>query len=313
MSIVFGPIPSRRLGRSLGINNIPPKVCSYACIYCQVGNTDSMSINREEFYSPDQIVKEVSDKVEELNNAGEKIDYLSFVPDGEPTLDINLGEIIGRLKSLGIKIAVITNASLLWKLDLREELNAADWVSVKVDTVYYDIWHRINRPHGKLILKNILEGICEFAKSFEGELYTETMLVGNMNDGLESLNKTAEFIRTLNAKKSYILVPTRPPAEKYVSIPSEFNLNEAYQIFNNYLSNIEFLISDEGTDFTSLGKVEAELLSITSVHPMREDAVKKFVSKVNAKWQIIENLVESNKLKRIMYKGENYFLKKFDS
>ena len=147
MSIVFGPIPSRRLGRSLGINNIPPKVCSYSCIYCQIGATDSMSIKRNEYFSPKDILIEVSEKVKQLQSTGERIDYLTFVPDGEPTLDINLGKTIDLLKPLGIKIAVITNSSLLWDEEVQKDLFKADWVSVKIDTVDEKIWHKIDRPN----------------------------------------------------------------------------------------------------------------------------------------------------------------------
>ena len=164
--IAFGPIPSRRLGRSLGINNIPPKVCSYSCVYCQIGLTDLMSIERKEFYSPDEIFKEVSEKVKQLQNAGEHIDYLTFVPDGEPTLDINLGKEILLLKTLRIKTAVITNASLLWDEKVRNDLMNADWVSLKIDSVDEFIWHKVNRPNGKLILQEILSGIKIFASSF---------------------------------------------------------------------------------------------------------------------------------------------------
>ena len=135
MSVVFGPIPSRRLGRSLGVNNIPPKICSYSCVYCQVGLTDSMSIQRKEFYPPTEIVNEILEKVEQLKKSDETIDYISFVPDGEPTLDVNLGKEIQLIKPLGINVAVITNSSLLWDKDVRDDLILADWVSVKIDTV----------------------------------------------------------------------------------------------------------------------------------------------------------------------------------
>ena len=119
----------------LGINNIPPKICSYSCIYCQIGRTDSMSISRKEYYSPNQIFDEVGKKVTKLRNSNEQVDYLTFVPDGEPTLDINLGKEIELLKQLGIKIAVITNSSLLWDENVRKNLMNADWVSVKIDSV----------------------------------------------------------------------------------------------------------------------------------------------------------------------------------
>ena len=209
--MVFGPIPSRRLGRSLGVNNIPPKICSYSCVYCQIGLTDSMSVSRKEFYSPDEIFKEVSSKVKTLQNSGEKIDYISFVPDGEPTLDINLGKEIDLLKPLGIKIAVITNSSLLWDEDVRKDLMIADWVSIKIDTIDKKIWRKIDRPNGKLDFQKILSGIKTFASSFKGVMVTETMLVKGVNDNVESIKSTVEFIKQLNPDKAYILVPTRPP------------------------------------------------------------------------------------------------------
>ena len=131
----FGPVPSRRLGRSLGINNIPPKTCSYSCVYCQLGRTSQLIANRQAFYKPKEIFKEVRRKVDEAISRNEKIDYLTFVPDGEPTLDINLGEEISLLRQIGIPIAVLTNASLLWREDVREDLLKADLVSLKVDSV----------------------------------------------------------------------------------------------------------------------------------------------------------------------------------
>ena len=113
--IIYGPIPSRRLGQSIGINNIPPKTCSYSCVYCQLGRTNKMEIKRRDFYKTEDIYKEIEKKLNQLETKNKKVDYLSFVPDGEPTLDINIGRSIKRLKEFHIKIAVITNASLLWK------------------------------------------------------------------------------------------------------------------------------------------------------------------------------------------------------
>jgi|SRR3972149_5994778 len=309
MSIVFGPIPSRRLGRSLGINNIPLKVCSYSCVYCQIGLTDSMSIERKEFYSPDEIFKEVSEKVKQLQNAGEQIDYITFVPDGEPTLDINLGKEIGLLKSHGIKIAVITNSSLLWDENVSEDLMNADWVSVKIDTVDEKIWHHINRPNGKLDLQKIIDGVKNFASSFNGKLVTETMLVKGINDSIDSLRRTAQLIKEINPEAAYILAPTRPPAEKYVEPPSEENLNKAYQIFRTLINDIELLAYNEGTDFSYSSDAEKELLSILAVHPMRKDAVEMFLFKAESDWDLIENLINKNVLKEVHYSDDTYFVK----
>ena len=309
MSIIFGPIPSRRLGRSLGINNIPPKICSYSCVYCQIGVTDSMSIKRKNYYLLDEVFKEVSEKVKQLQSAGEKIDYLTFVPDGEPTLDINLGKEIDLLKPLGVKIAVITNSSLLWNENVRNDLMNADWVSVKIDTVDEKLWHKIDRPNGKLDLQKIITGIKTFASAFKGTLVTETMLVKGINDDTESIQKTAEIISQIKPEKSFILVPTRPPAEKFVEPPSEENLNIAYQIFCTLLSNVELLISNEGTNFSYSSNAEKELLSILAVHPMRKDAIETFINKANSKWDLIEKLINKSVLKEVKYSGSTFFVK----
>jgi len=309
MSIIFGPIPSRRLGRSLGINNIPPKICSYSCVYCQIGVTDSMSIKRKNYYLLDEVFKEVSEKVKQLQSAGEKIDYLTFVPDGEPTLDINLGKEIDLLKPLGVKIAVITNSSLLWDENVRNDLMNADWVSVKIDTVDEKLWHKIDRPNGKLDLQKIITGIKTFASAFKGTLVTETMLVKGINDDTESIQKTAEIISQIKPEKSFILVPTRPPAEKFVEPPSEENLNIAYQIFCTLLSDVELLISNEGTNFSYSSNAEKELLSILAVHPMRKDAIETFINKANSKWDLIEKLINKSVLKEVKYSGSTFFVK----
>lgn len=131
--IAFGPVPSRRLGRSLGINNIPAKICSYACVYCQLGQTLQLAQERKPFFAPDEIIQAVGEQVASARRQGEPIDYLTFVPDGEPTPDRNLGHEIERLKSLGIPIAVISNASTIDRGDVQTDLNQADWVSLKVD------------------------------------------------------------------------------------------------------------------------------------------------------------------------------------
>src|SRR5690554_6780759 len=112
---IFGPVPSRRLGRSLGINNIPPKKCPYSCVYCQLGKTKEQPLNRLDFYTPEAITRAVTARIEQSVTQEEKVDYLTFVADGEPTLDRNLGQTINLLKPLGIKIAVIINVSLIWR------------------------------------------------------------------------------------------------------------------------------------------------------------------------------------------------------
>lgn len=308
--IAFGPVPSRRLGHSMGINNIPPKICTYSCVYCQVGRTLNMQSERKAFYKPEEIAQAVKKKVREAKEKGELIDYLTFVPDGEPTLDINLGIEIEHLKKLGIKTAVITNSSLIWKEDVRKDLYKADWVSLKIDAVTPEIWHKINRPHRYLNLDKILEGIPEFAYSFKGELTTETMLIQGFNNNLKEIEKISDFIAKVKPNKSYIAIPTRPPAERYVEFPTEQVINMAYQVFKEKSIPTEYLIGYEGDAFAFTGNVENDLLSITSVHPMREDGVSKFLDKAKANWSHIERLIHENKLIEVKYKNEKFYIRK---
>jgi wyosine [tRNA(Phe)-imidazoG37] synthetase (radical SAM superfamily) len=272
-----------------------------------------MSIKRKEFHPPEEIFKEVSEKVYQLRNANEVIDYLTFVPDGEPTLDINLGKTIDLLKPLGIKIAVITNSSLLWDKNVREDLMNADWVSLKIDTVDEKIWHKIDRPNGKLDFQKIISGIKTFSSSFKGVMVTETMLVKGINDNVESIKSTSELIKQLNPDKAYILVPTRPPAEKFVEPPSAEYLNISYQIFASNITTVELLTGSEGTDFSFSSDAEKELLSILSVHPMSKDAVEKFLIRASTKWDLINELIDKNILKEVQYSGSTFFVKNIKS
>ena len=306
----YGPVPSRRLGKSLGINNIPPKVCSYSCVYCQLGTTIRTYIERREFYEIEAIIKDVNRKVKEAKKNKEFIDYLSFVPDGEPTLDINLGREIELLRSLRIKIAVITNASLIWREDVRDDLLGADWVSLKIDAISEKIWHRINRPHRSLRLEKILDGMLEFARVFGGELTTETMLIRGINDNNREIEEIADFLSELKPDRAYISIPTRPPARRGIMPASEEKINMAYQILSNKLSNVEYLIGYEGNAFAFTGDVEEDLLSITSVHPMREEAVREFLSKTRSDWSIIERLIEENKLIETEYGGKRFYMRR---
>jgi wyosine [tRNA(Phe)-imidazoG37] synthetase (radical SAM superfamily) len=305
----FGPVPSRRLGRSLGINNIPPKACTYSCIYCQLGRTRQMRTERRAFLDPQDILREVQSKIDRALELGERVDYLSFVPDGEPTLDVNLGRAIELLRPLGIPIAVITNSSLLWRQDVRADLMAADWVSLKVDSVCQVPWRSINRPHGHLQLPSILEGALQFAASFGGDLTTETMLAQGVNDGADHIQEVGNFLALLQPSTAYLSVPTRPPAERWVRAPSEQVINQAYHILRQSADRVECLLGYEGNAFAYSGDVQADLLSITAVHPMREDAVQHLLARAGADWSVVEQLLAQGQLARAEYGGGQFYLR----
>ncbi len=306
----FGPVPSRRLGQSLGINNIPAKTCSYGCTYCQVGRTNVMQIRRQFFYEPEEVVEVVTRKVNSLRAGGEKIDYLSFVPDGEATLDINLGREIDMLRDLDIKIAVITNASIIDDPDVQQELARADLVSVKVDAVNERAWRAVDRPHGKLSLDTILEGVLQFSRMYKGRLLTETLLLDNANDSEADVTAVAQFIATLNADFSYICIPTRPPAENWVQPPTEEAINRAFQIFSTHVDNVECLLGIESGSFGFTGNVEEDILGITAVHPMRRSAVGEILERAGEDWTTIDRMVNEEKIVELTHAGERFYFRK---
>jgi len=310
--IAFGPVPSRRLGRSLGINNIPPKICSYSCVYCQLGNTHRMKIDRLPFYRTKELMKQVEEKVGKTRARGGSIDYLAFVPDGEPTLDARLGAHIRQLRKLGIKIAVICNSALLGRADVREDLAEADWVSLKIDAVEETLWRRIDRPHKELLLDRILDGVARFAADYGGVLVTETMLVHGLNDAPEALKPTSDFITTIDPTAAYLSIPTRPPAESWCRSPDESAISLAYHLFNQQIDRVELLIGYEGNAFAFTGDVEEDLLSITSVHPMREEAVIGFLKRANADWSTVDHMLARGRLVASRHDGHRFYIRRLN-
>ena len=310
VALAFGPVPSRRLGRSLGINNIPPKSCSYSCVYCQVGPTPAQEIVPRTFYSPQRILAAVSGHVQALRERGERIDYLTFVPDGEPTLDAQLAETIDGLQALGIPIAVVSNASLVWREEVRDALLRADWVSLKVDAVDEAVWKRVNRPHPDLSLTDILGGIRTFAASYGGTLATETMLVADLNDNEAALTGVAEYLALLAPHTAYLGVPIRPPAVPGTRSPDEATLNRAFQIFSAHLQRVELLVGYEGDAFAATGDAEADLLAITAVHPMREQAVRALLERCSAPWSLVQRLVGEGALHEVSYAGVRFYVRR---
>jgi wyosine [tRNA(Phe)-imidazoG37] synthetase (radical SAM superfamily) len=306
----FGPVPSRRLGQSLGINNVPAKTCSYGCVYCQVGRTNLMQIRRQFLYDPEEVLDIVQDKVTRTLAAGERIDYLSFVPDGEATLDVNLGREIDMLRVLKIDIAVITNGSIIDDPDVQHELARADLVSLKVDAVREGAWRRVDRPHGRLNLDSILEGMLTFSKMYDGRLMTETLLVHGTNDSEDDVTATADFIAKLRPEVAYLSIPTRPPSEDWVRPPDEDVVNRAYQIFVDRIEKVECLLGMESGSFGYTGNVEQDILGVTAVHPMRESAVRELLARANTDWSLIEKMLAEEKIVELAYEGGKFYFRK---
>lgn len=307
--ICFGPVPSRRLGRSLGINHIHAKVCTYSCAYCQVGRTPRVRVTREPFYPVGEVVAQVGERVEQVREAGETVDYLTFVPDGEPTLDAQLGETIEAVRPLGLPVAVVTNGSLLSEARVREAVSCADWVSVKVDTGHEAIWRGVNRPHNRLRWDAMVGGLRAFAESFTGELSTETMLLDGLNDRESEVHDTAELAASLNPRTVYLSIPTRPPAEPWARPAGEAAIVRAYEVFRGWHPRVELLVTEAEEPFSSVGDIRADLLAITAVHPMREAAVRRLLRRVGAPWSVVAELMSDGQLTEVQYGPHHYFVR----
>lgn len=309
--ISFGPVPSRRLGKSLGINNIiSPKVCSYSCIYCQVGKTIRKSCKRESFYKPQVIYEKVVKHLGQLSSDNYP-DYLTFVSNGEPTLDQSLGKAVKLLKKTGIPVAVISNSSLLFYESVRDDLYMADWVSLKMDAGDIITWYLINRPDGELDFEDTVKNINLFKDEYTGKLCTETMIVSGINDSTENLSKLAGLIKNIKPYIAYLSIPTRPPAEKFVKSPDPEKLTLAWQIFNKMHINAEFLTQFEVTDAGYTGNIYEDILNITSVHPLREDSLLKLMQNDSAGYSVVNSLISQHLIKSMVYEGNKYFIRDF--
>ena len=308
---VFGPVPSRRLGQSLGINHIPPKTCSYACIYCQLGQTQNMSVSRNIYTEPEMLRRQVEQKLGQVRASGQTVDYLTFVPDGEPTLDSRLGQAICQLKVYKTPIAVISNASLIWREDVQEELSAADWVSLKIDAATERLWKRINRPHRSLKLPEILNGIEQFAHRYSGNLVTETMLVAGYNDEPEQVEAIARQIGRIRPKTAYLLVPTRPPAEAYVRKPTLERLRMVGRTIAA-IADVPASIMDQdenAEDFFFGQNVLIDLLQTLAVHPVREDVMRILITERGLDPIVLTRLMEQKLILSSVYDGRTYYRK----
>ncbi len=308
-NIAFGPVPSRRLGSSLGVNNVFDKYCSYSCIYCQIGHTTQLTIDRRIFYDTDKLVEETIIKARETNP-----DVITFVPNGEPTLDINLGREAEKIKdSIDKPLAILTNSSLLYREDVVNDLCIFDIVSIKIDTVNEEIWGRINRPHPRLDLGEILDGIKYFARLFRGRLLVETMLVDRINTDPETCSETARFIAEIKPFKTYIQIPIRPPAEKWVKPPSENTLFRIYNVFNKYIGekHVELLMSPETSDFRFKGDLVKEIINTIYVHPIRLEYVRNIAWKHGLEPEVLlNNVLETGLAKIIVFNNEEFLVPK---
>lgn len=276
MKYVFGPVPSRRLGQSLGIDTIPLKTCNWNCVYCQLGRTKPVTNERKDYFPPDEIASEVKAALQ-AHPPGE-IDWVTFVGSGEPLLHASTGWLIRQVKQMTeLPVAVITNGSLLYLPEVRQELAAADAVLPTLDSGTEELYHRINRPHPEITFNRLVEGLIAFRESYQGKLWVEVMLVQGMNDGPETLREIAGVLKRVRPDAVHINLPTRPPAETWVLPPTDESLMQALAILGTVA---EVVHPAEGSfDLRGYDDPVDAILAIITRHPMRQEELERALSR----------------------------------
>ena len=226
---VFGPVPSRRLGRSLGIDLVPFKTCTYDCIYCQLGRTTQQTVQRKEWVPLDVVMSQIR------NRLNSKPDYITLSGSGEPTLYARIGELIEGIRELTtIPVAVLTNGSLLWMPDVRGSIMQADLVIPSLDVGSYTLYQYINRPHRDISFDKMLRGLIDFRNQYQGQYWLEVLLLGGVTTTEVELDKLSGRIRQISPDRVQVNTVTRPPAEAYaLPVPEDLLAEAARQLADN--------------------------------------------------------------------------------
>lgn len=301
MEYVFGPVLSRRLGKSLGIDPIPLKTCNWNCVYCQLGRTSPLTNKRRE-YIPRQVIFEEVEKSLEAHKEGE-IDWVTIVGSGEPTLHIGLGWLIRKIKDLtSLPVAVITNGALLHAPRVRWELLPADAVLPSLDAGEPVLYKKINRPWPLLKFEHVVEGLVSFRDEYPGNLWIEVMLVEGINDSQQALLQIARILEKVRPDQVHLNQPVRPPAEAWVLPPGEAEFLRAAEIFGEIARviapvDITFHLSED------VDIVHA-ILNVISRHPMCESDLVNAIQR----WKP-ESVKES--LRSLQFTGQAQVVERF--
>lgn len=226
MKHVFGPVPSRRLGRSLGVDLVPFKTCSYDCIYCQLGRTTNKTIERREWVPIDDVLQEIKNKLTS------KPDYITLSGSGEPTLSTRLGDLIEGIRAItDTPVAVLTNGSLLWQKTLREELAGAQLIVPSLDAGNARMFTAVNRPHPDISFERMLEGLIALGNEFTGTIWLEVFILGGYTADTAEIEQINACIKQIRPDRVQINTVTRPPAESFAIAVNQTRLQELASLF----------------------------------------------------------------------------------
>lgn len=218
-SFTYGPVPSRRLGMSLGVDIVPPKICTLDCVYCQLGRTTKSSVVREDFVDISAVLAEIKAKLD----AGLKADYITLGGSGEPTLNSRLGDLIDGIHRLtDIPVAVLTNGTLFYRQDVRSECAKADMVAPSLDAGDEATFEAVNRPNRDITIEKLVSGLEQFRKEYSGQIWLEVFLIAGVNTDAEQVELIKGLIERIHPDKIHLNTAVRPPAEPNVrAVPRE--------------------------------------------------------------------------------------------
>jgi len=290
---IYGPVLSRRLGLSLGIDILPPKTCNLDCIYCQLGRTQKRVEVRHPYFRFEDIMQAIRKALE----GTERIDYLTFSGSGEPTLNAHLGALIREIKKITAKpVAVLTNSLLLQEKEVRQELRAADLVVPSLDAAEQSIFLQINRPSPSVNLNQVVEGLIHFREEFGGEIWLELMLVKEVNDYPEHLEKWKKAAETIRPDKIQLNTVVRPPAESWVRPLEKEELIEAAKILGPHVE-----IITESIRRVNKGKKEDLKIKILSILKRRPASLEELVAILGEEpagvSEVLDRLLTEEKIK----------------
>ena len=256
--LVYGPVPSRRLGRSLGVDLVPFKTCTYDCVYCQLGRTTSKSLRRGRWVDPKAVVAQVRDGL------SSKPDIIALAGSGEPTLDAGIGAVIDGIKAItGVPVAVITNGSLLGRPAVRRDLAAADIVLPSLDAPSEELYQRVNRPHASLHLDGLVEGLVSFRAAYKGEIWLEVMLLAGMTAREPEVRRLAGLVARIAPDRIQLNTAVRPPAESFAAPVDRATLDELAALFTPHAEVIADLPASAGNGVAA----EADVLELVCRRP----------------------------------------------
>ncbi len=306
MRHVFGPVPSRRLGQSLGIDPVGLKVCNWNCVYCQLGRTAPLVDERREYVPREEVLAEVEAALAE--HAPGEIDWVTFVGSGETCLHTGLGWMIRQVKRLTeLPVAVITNGSLLYQPELRDDLAPANAVLPSLDAGEARLYRTINRPHPQATYERLVQGLMDFWTDYPGKLWVEVMLLQGVNDDEQSLRRIGSVLGRIRPDAVHLLLPTRPPAEPWVRPADEEGVARAAAILGEVA---EVVHPAEGEfDLGDSDDIVDAVLGVITRHPMRQDELERALAdrKGTDVQRALQLLAESGRAKVIERHGVRFW------